>query len=100
MTCSRCGEETRGLATYHARLEDCLDFLRLSVTQLNLYVARAELDAQAMRRRAETLLVILEEIADLARPEVNPGVLPAVLRRIKKLALEQAPMRGKPPAAR
>jgi len=100
VTCSRCGEETRGLAPQHPRIEDCLDFLRLSVTQLNLYVARAELEAQAMRRRAETLLAILEEIADLARPDLEPGVLPALLRRIKKLALEQTPARGKPPAAR
>ena len=95
MTCSRCGEETRGIAPFHARIEDCLDFLRLSVTQLNLYVARAELEAESARRRAETLLAILQEIADLARPEVEPGVLPALIRRIKRLALEQGPPRMK-----
>ena len=100
MTCSRCGEETRGFAPHHARVEDCLDFLRLSVTQLNLYVARAELEAQAARRRAEALLAILQEIADLARPEMEPGVLPALVRRIKRLALEQSPARGRSSAAR
>jgi hypothetical protein len=100
MTCSRCGEETKGIAPYHARIEDCLDFLRLSVTQLNLYVARAELEAQGARRRAETLLAILQEIADLARPELEPGVLPALIRRIKRLALEQGPPRAKPSATR
>jgi len=73
MTCSRCGEETKGIAPHHARIEDCLDFLRLSVTQLNLYVARAEIEAQAARRRAETLLAILQEIADLARPQIMIG---------------------------
>ena len=100
MTCSRCGEETKGIAD-HARIEDCLDFLRLSVTQLNLYVARTELQAQSARRRAETLLAILQEIADLARPELEPGVLPALIRRIKRLALEQGPPpRMKPSAAR
>jgi hypothetical protein len=100
MTCSRCGEETKGFALNHARIEDCLDFLRLSLTQLNLYVARAEIEKEAARRRAETLLVILQEIADLARPELEPGVLPALIRRIKKLALEQTPARPKPSAAR
>jgi hypothetical protein len=96
MTCSRCGEETSGLAPEHERIEDCVDFLRLSVTQLNLYVARAELEAQAARRRADVLLAILNEIADLARPELEPGVLPALVRRIKRLALEQSAMRPKP----
>jgi len=81
----------------HPRIEDCLDFLRLSVTQLNLYVARAELDVQAKRRRAETLLAILEEIAHLARPDVDPGLLPALVRRIRKLALEQTSARGSRP---
>jgi hypothetical protein len=100
MTCSRCGEETKGLAFHHARIEDCLDFLRLSLTQLNLYVARAEIEKEGARRRAETLLAILQEIAALARPEVEPGVLPALVRRIKKLALEQAPARPKPSAVR
>ena len=94
MTCSRCGEETKGLALNHSRIEDCLDFLRLSLTQLNLYVARAEIEKEAARRRAETLLAILQEIADLARPELEPGVLPALVRRIKKLALEQTPARA------
>jgi hypothetical protein len=98
MTCSRCGEETSGLASEHERIEDCVDFLRLSVTQLNLYVARAELEAQAVRRRAEVLLAILNEIADLARPDLEPGVLPALVRRIKRLALEQSPARPKPSA--
>jgi len=95
MTCARCGEETSGLASRHERIEDCLDFLRLSVTQLNLYVARVELEAQAARRRGEMLLAILQEIADLARPELDSGVLPALVRRIKKLALEQMPGRAK-----
>ena len=100
MTCSRCGEETLGPRADHARVEDCLDFLRLSVTQLNLYVARTEIELQAVRRRAEALVAILQEIADLARPELETGVLPALLRRIRKLATEQAPARGKPPAER
>ncbi len=100
MTCSRCGEETKGLAPFHARIEDCLDFLRLSVTQLNLYVARSELEKEAARRRAETLLAILQEIAELARPELEPGVLPALVQRIKKLALEQTPGRPKASASR
>jgi len=72
----RCGEETKGLALHHARIEDCLDFLRLSVTQLNLYVARSEIEMQAVRRRAETLLAILQEIADLARPKSSPASSP------------------------
>ena len=100
MTCSRCGEETPGIAPHHTRIEDCLDFLRLSVTQLNLYVARAEIEAQSSRRRAEALAAILQEIADLARPEIEPGVLPSLVRRIRKLATEQAPARVKPPASR
>jgi hypothetical protein len=100
VTCSHCGEETTGTRADHQRVEDCLDFLRLSVTQLNLYVARAELQAQAARRRAEALVAILQEIADLARPELEPGVLPALLRRIRKLATEQAPARSKPHAVR
>lgn len=100
MTCSRCGEETNGAASAHATVEDCLDFLRLSVTQLNLYVARAELEAQAAQRRAEGLLAILQEIADLARPEIEPAVLPALVRRIKKLAMGQAPVRAKSTAER
>ena len=100
VTCSRCGEETRGLAPQHPRIEDCLDFLRLSVTQLNLYVARSELEKEAARRRAETLLAILQEIAELARPELEPGVLPALIQRIKRLALEQTPGRPKPSASR
>ena len=99
MTCSRCGEETNA-TSLHATLEDCLDFLRLSVTQLNLYVARAELEVQAARRRAEGLLAILQEIADVARPEVDPTVLPALVRRIKKLATGQAPVRAKPTVER
>ena len=100
MTCSRCGEETSGTAPCHATVEDCLDFLRLSVTQLNLYVARAELEAQAARRRAEGLLAILQEISELARPEVDPTVLPALVRRIRKLAMGQAPVRAKSTAER
>src|SRR5437899_1639722 len=95
MTCSRCGEETSDLVPRHARVDDCLDFLRLSVAQLNLYVARIELEAQASRRRSDTLLAILQEIADLARPELEAGVLPALVRRIKRLALEQVPARAK-----
>jgi hypothetical protein len=100
VTCSRCGEETTGIARDHAQIEDCLDFLRLSVTQLNLYVARAELETEAVRRRGEALVAILQEIADLARPEVDAGVLPALLRRIRKLATEQAPPRLKPSVLR
>jgi hypothetical protein len=95
MACCRCGEETTGLAPRHERVEDCLDFLRLSVTHLNLYVARAELQSEASRRRADALLAILQEIADLARPELDAGVLPALVRRIRKLALEQTPARAK-----
>jgi hypothetical protein len=100
VTCSRCGEETSGAAPRHASLEDCLDFLRLSVTQLNLYVARAELETQAAQRRAEGLLAILQEISDLARPEVDPSVLPSLVRRIRKLATGQAPVRAKSTAER
>ena len=100
MTCSRCGEETSGFRPAHDDVEECLDFLRLSVTQLNLYVARAELAAQAGRRRADALVAILQEIADLARPEVDPSVLPALVRRIRKIAAEQAPARPKPSAPR
>jgi hypothetical protein len=96
VSCSRCGEETTGIARDHDRIEDCLDFLSLSVTQLNLYVARAELEAQAVRRRGEALVSILQEIADLARPDVDPDVLPALVRRIRKLATEQTPPRQKP----
>ena len=96
MSCSRGGEEPTGIARDHDRIEDCLDFLSLSVTQLNLYVARAELEAQAVRRRGEALVSILQEIADLARPDVDPDVLPALVRRIRKLATEQTPPRQKP----
>jgi hypothetical protein len=97
MPCSRCGEETSGSECDHASLEDCLDFLRLSVTQLNLYVARAELEAQAARRRADALMTLLQQIADVARPELQPDVLPALVRRIRKIALGQV-ARGKPDA--
>jgi len=100
VTCSRCGEETSGFRPAHDDVEECLDFLRLSVTQLNLYVARAELETQAARRRSEALLAILQEIADLARPEVDAGVLPSLVRRIRKLAAEQTPARPKASAPR
>ena len=87
MPCSRCGEETSGRD--HLSVEDCLNFLRLSLTQLNVYVARAELEAEAARRRAEALMALLQQIADVARPEVDPTALPALVRRIRKLALGQ-----------
>ncbi len=97
MPCSRCGEETSGRD--HQSVQDCLDFLRLSVTQLNVYVARAELEAEAARRRAEALMALLQQIADVARPEVEPAALPALMRRIKKLALGQVSTPGKPSVA-
>jgi hypothetical protein len=87
------------VAAHHAKIEDCLDFLRLSVTQLNLYVARSELEAQAARRQAAALLQLLQEIADLARPDLDATALPDVVRRIKKLAIGQAGGRGKPTTA-
>ena len=93
MPCSRCGEETSGRD--HQSLQDCLDFLRLSVTQLNVYVARAALEAEAARRRADALMVLLQQIADVARPEVDPTALPALVRRIRKLALGVVTTRGK-----
>ncbi len=97
MPCSRCGEETSG--RNHQSLQDCLDFLRLSVTQLNVYVARAELEAEAARRRAEALMSLLQQIADVARPEVEPAALPALMRRIRKLAMGQVSTPGKPSVA-
>jgi len=100
VTCSRCGEETSGPRSDHRHIEDCLDFLRLSVTQLNLYVARAELGAQAAQRRADALVQILREIAELAREDADASVLPSLLRRIRKLAAEQAPAPSKPSATR
>lgn len=100
MTCSRCGEETTGFVSQHARVEDCLDFLRLSVTQLNLYVARAELEVEATRRRAESLMAMLQEVADLACPEVDRTALPALIRRIRRVATGQVWTRGKPAVAR
>lgn len=93
MTCCRCGEES---ATRHESVEDCLDFLRLSVTQLNLYVARSELDAQAARRRAAALSDVLQRIADLARPDADPSALPELVRRIHKLATGQTAPGGVP----
>jgi hypothetical protein len=95
--CSRCGEETSDRD--HPSVQDCLDFLRLSVTHLNLYVARAELGAEAARRRAEVLMSLLQEIADAARPELDPAVLPDLVRRIRKLALGQVSPPGKPSVA-
>ncbi len=97
MPCSRCGEETSGRD--HHSLQDCLDYLRLSVTQLNVYVARAELEAEAARRRAEALMSLLQQIADVARPEVEPAALPALMRRIRKLAMGQVSTPGKPSVA-
>ena len=97
MPCSRCGEETSGRD--HPSLQDCFDFLRLSVTQLNLYVARAELAAEAARRQAEALMALLQQIADVAQPEIEPGALPALVRRIRKLALGQVSTPGKPSVA-
>ena len=97
MPCSRCGEETSGRD--HQSLQDCLDFLRLSVTQLNVYVARAELEAEAARRRAEALMSLLQQIADVARPEVEPAALPALMRRIRRLAMGQVSTPGKPSVA-
>jgi hypothetical protein len=95
--CSRCGEETS--ERDHPSVQDCLDFLRLSVTHLNLYVARAELEAEAARRRAEVLMSLLQEIADAARPELDPAVLPELVRRIRKMALGQVSSPGKPTVA-
>ncbi len=97
MSCSRCGEETS--ERDHPSLQDCLDFLRLSVTQLNLYVARAELGAEAARRRADALMTLLQEIADAARPDLEPLTLPDLVRRIRKLALGQVSPPGKPSVA-
>ena len=93
MPCSRCGEEMS--AGDHRSVQDCLDFLRLSVTHLNVYVARAELEAEAARRRAEALMALLQQIADVARPEVEPDALPELVRRIRKLALGQVSAPGK-----
>ena len=95
MTCSRCGEES---PARHDSVGDCLDFLRLSVTQLNLYVARSELDAQAARRRAAALADVLQRIADLARPDADPAALPELVHRIRKLATGQTALRGMPRA--
>jgi len=92
--CSRCGEETSGRD--HHSLQDCLDFLRLSLTQLNVYVARAELEAEAARRRAEALMARLQHIADVARPEAEPAALPALMRRIRRIAQGQVSSPGKP----
>ena len=97
MPCSRCGEETSGRD--HLSVEDCLNFLRLSLTQLNVYVARAELEAEAARRRAAALMALLQQIANVARPEVEPAALPALVRRIRKLALGQVSTPGKPSVA-
>jgi hypothetical protein len=84
----------------HESVEDCLDFLRLSVTQLNLYVARSELDAQAARRHAAALTDVMQKIADLARPDADPKTLPELVHRIRKLATGQTAMRGTPRADR
>ena len=97
MTCCRCGEES---SARHESVEDCLDFLRLSVTQLNLYVARSELDAQAARRHAAALADVMQTIADLARPDADPKALPDLVLRIRKLATGQTAMRGTPRADR
>ena len=86
VTCCRCGEES---SARHESVEDCLDFLRLSVTQLNLYVARSELDAQGARREAAVLKDIMQQIADLARPDADPAKLPDLVRRIHRLATGQ-----------
>jgi hypothetical protein len=94
VTCSRCGEETREPAD-HTQIEDCLNFLRLSVTQLNVYVARASLESESARRQAAVLMDVLQEIAELARPDLDPGSLADAVRRIKKLAIGQAWGRGK-----
>ena len=77
-------------------MQDCLDFLRLSLTQLNVYVARAELEAEAARRRADALMALLQQIADVARPEIDPTALPALVRRIRRLAMGLVATRGKP----
>ena len=97
MTCCRCGEES---SARHESVEDCLDFLRLSVTQLNLYVARSELDAQAARRHLAALSDVLQRIADLARPDADPSALPEIVHRIRKLATGQTALRGLPRADR
>jgi hypothetical protein len=97
LTCCRCGEES---SARHESVEDCLDFLRLSVTQLNLYVARSALDAQAARRRSAALADVLQRIADLARPDADPTALPEIVRRIRKLATGQPALRGLPGADR
>jgi hypothetical protein len=97
VTCCRCGEES---SARHESLEDCLDFLRLSVTQLNLYVARSELDTRAARRHAAVLADVLQTIADLARPDADPKTLPELVDRIRKLATGQTAMRGTPRADR
>ena len=94
MPCARCGEETSGQD--HQTVQDCLDFLRLSLTQLNVYVARAEVKAEAARRRAEALMALLQQIADVARPDVDPTALPALVRRIRRLAMGLVVTRAKP----
>ena len=81
MPCSCCGEETSGRD--HKSLQDCLDFLRLSVTQLNVYVARAELEAEAARRRASALMALLQQIADVTLGQIQTlaVIVPVVTRR-------------------
>jgi hypothetical protein len=93
LTCCRCGEES---SARHESVEDCLDFLRLSVAQLNLYVARSELDAQSARRRAAALSDVLQGIADLARPDADPSALPELVHRIRRLATGQTALRSLP----
>jgi len=42
---------------------------------------------------------LLQQIADVARPEVEPAALPALMRRIRKLAMGQVSTPGKPSVA-
>jgi hypothetical protein len=44
-------------------------------------------------------MALLQQIADVARPEVEPAALPALMRRIRKLALGQVSTPGKPSVA-
>jgi hypothetical protein len=98
VTCSRCGEDIPASEQPHQSVEDCLAALRFVVAGLSRYVARAELEAATARHEVQVLRTLLQRIADVARPEASPTVLPSLMRRIRKLAADPC-AKGKSNAA-
>jgi hypothetical protein len=99
MICARCGEENVASKRPHESVDDCVHALRFAVAGLTSSIVRAELEAAAARREVQGLKSLLQRIRDIARPEVGPMALPALMRRIRKIATGQPSIKRRSSAA-